>query len=84
MSCKKWTIEFNPDYWTQIHEGKKSEGNGFYKIKFEDSFYGFILAQAWDELKTGEILCFIEQMLNDAHNLALSSQSIEKHEKESS
>jgi len=68
---KKWKIEFEDKPWSTISEGVKSEGQGFYKISFDGLHYGFISKEALDKQTTGEILAFVEQMLNDAHSLAL-------------
>jgi hypothetical protein len=68
---KKWTIEFKDMLWASINNGIKSEGMGFYIINFDGHRYGFISKEAWDKQTTGEILEFVEQMLNDAHSLAL-------------
>lgn len=68
---KPWKIEYKEDPWSTLHDGKVAEGIGFYRITFEDSHYGFISKEAWDALDTGQILSFVEQMLNDCHKLAL-------------
>jgi len=68
---KKWKIEFEDKPWSTISEGVKSEGQGYYRISFEGHHYGFISKEAWDDKSTGEILAFVEQMLNDTYSLAL-------------
>lgn len=68
---KPWKIEYKDEPWATLHEGKEAKGMGFYRLTFEDAHYGFISKEAWDALDTGQILSFVEQMLNDAHNLAL-------------
>lgn len=66
-----WSIEYKDEPWATLHEGKQAQGVGFYRITFEEAHYGFISKEAWDNQKTGEILAFVECMLNDAHRLAL-------------
>lgn len=70
-SKKKWEITYKELVWSSIYHGKKQEGIGYYEISFDGHRYGFISKEAWDDQKTGEILEFVEQMLNDAHSLAL-------------
>lgn len=67
---KKWEIKFKNEKWSSNHQGEWKEGHGFYEILFEGTKYGFISAQSFDEMKTGEILPLVEQMLNDAYDLA--------------
>jgi hypothetical protein len=67
---KKWEIVFRDLPWKSIHQGQASEGFGYYEILYEGNKYGFISEKAWDEQKTGDILQLVEQMLNDAYNLA--------------
>lgn len=71
MSEKKWEITYKDMPWSSVHQGVASEGMGFYEISFDGHRYGFISKEAWDEQKTGDILKLVEQMLNDAHSLAL-------------
>lgn len=71
MSEKKWKINYKDEPWSSNSSGEWMEGIGFYEITFEDARYGFISKEAWDSQKTGSILKFVEQMLNDAHRLAL-------------
>lgn len=68
---KKWVINYKDEPWSSSSGGEWSEGIGFYELTFEGHRYGFISKEAWDKQKTGEILQFVEQMLNDAHSLAL-------------
>ena len=71
MSDKKWEIKFKDAPHSCLHEGKVYEGRGYYQLFFDGSHYGTITCEAWDNRKTGEILAFVEIMLNDAHQLAL-------------
>lgn len=72
MNEKKWKIEFINEPWmTTKQPGTWMEGMGFYRIIFEGNCYGMISKEAFDDKKTGDILEFVEQMLNDAHSLAL-------------
>lgn len=72
MSEKKWKIEYQNEPMFNIDGGKlKNYQNGYYTISFENSKYGSVSKKAFDEMKTSELLPLIEQMLNDAHDLAL-------------
>lgn len=71
MTTKPWSITYKDEIWSTHCSGVSSDGKGFYQISFEGSHYGFISQAAWDRIKTGDILKFVEQMLNDAHDLAL-------------
>jgi hypothetical protein len=72
MKENKWKIEYKDEEWSSIYESKAYNGRGFYEITFDGNFYGFISKDSWDKKSTGEILGFVEAMLNDAHNLALT------------
>lgn len=68
---KPWKIEYKNEPWATSSAESKGEGVGYYVISFEDERYGFISKEAFDNQSTGQILVLIEQMLNDAHRLAL-------------
>jgi hypothetical protein len=67
---KAWKIEYKDGDWHSLHDGNIGQGRGYYEITFNDCRYGIISKEAWDEKKTGNILEFVEMMLNDAHSLA--------------
>lgn len=72
MNDKKWEIKFVDDgEWHSIFNGIESSGKGFYEITFDGDIYGVIGKDAWDKKSTGQILAFVEGMLNDVHKLAL-------------
>ena len=72
MREKIWKIEFIPEATFSIDDGKVTNyENGYYIITSEGHKYGSIGKAAFDDMKTGEILGFIENMMNDAHDLAL-------------
>ena len=75
MKEKKWEILYRDEPWFSSSADSVGDGIGFYEIKFEGSKYGFMTKEAWDNTKTGDILKFVEQMLNDAHDLALRQHS---------
>lgn len=77
MTNKPWSITYKDEPWYVNSQGVPSEGKGFYRITFERLHYGMITKQAWDNLTTGQILSLVEQMLNDAHDLALRQKSDE-------
>lgn len=70
---KNWKIEYiNEPMFTITGEDRVTNyQTGYYKITYEGCMYGTIGKQAFDEMKTGDILHLVEQMLNDAHDLAL-------------
>jgi hypothetical protein len=69
---KKWDLQYHDEPMFNITDGKVTKYvNGYYTISFEGAMYGSFSKEAFDEMKTGEILKFVEQMLNDAYDLAL-------------
>jgi hypothetical protein len=78
MSDKKpWKIEYRNEPWMTSTPNGKGDGIGYYVITFEDARYGFISKDAFENQSTGQILVLIEQMLNDAHELATTRRSDE-------
>lgn len=71
MKEKPWKITYKDEPWSSCVQGDLLEGVGYYGISFEGSHYGFISKDAWNDKNTGDILAFVEHMLNDAHQLAL-------------
>lgn len=68
---KKWTIEYKDEPMWSLVNGKQSECHGYYLLKFEGAMYGTFGKESFENMKTGEVLILIEQMLNDAYDLAL-------------
>jgi len=72
---KKWEIIYRDEPWFSSNADNKGEGIGFYEVKFSGCLYGFITKESWDKKCTGDILAFVELMLNDAHSLALKEHN---------
>ncbi len=74
---KKWKIEYKDEPMFTITDEDRvtNYSGGYYNITYNDYIYGAISKEAFDEMSNEEILKIVEQMLNEAHDLALKQHN---------